>query len=75
MSKHQYAINPSIAARIKARRRELGITQEKLAEFVERCEQTIRLYENCRLGVSPEMLRILAAELRTTADWLENGDT
>lgn len=73
MAKIKRKINPNTAARIKARRRELGITQERLAELVDRCEQTIRLYENGRLGVSPKMLEALAAELDTTAEWLKNG--
>lgn len=73
MSKPRCKISPSTAARIKARRRELGITQERLAELTDRCEQTIRLYENGRLGVSPKMLEALAAELYTTAEWLRNG--
>lgn len=73
MAKIKRKINPCTAARIKARRRELGITQERLAELVDRCEQTIRLYENGHLGVSPKMLEALAAELGTTAEWLRNG--
>lgn len=71
--KRRREISPGTAARIKARRMEQGITQERLAERVDRCEQTIRLYENGRLGVSPKMLEALAAELGTTAEWLENG--
>lgn len=73
MAKIKRKINSGTAARIKARRRELGITQERLAELVDRCEQTIRLYENGRLGVSPKMLEALAAELGTTVEWLRNG--
>ena len=73
MAKIKRKINTGAAARIKARRLELGITQEDLAELVGRCEQSIRLYENGHLGVSPKMLEVLAAVLNTTAEHLENG--
>lgn len=71
--KRRREINTGTAARIKARRLELGITQEDLAELVGRCEQSIRLYENGHLGVSPKILEVLAAVLNTTAEYLENG--
>lgn len=73
MAKVKHPINHGTANRLKTCRLERGITQEKLAELVGRCEQSIRLYENGRIGVSRKMLNSLAAALSTTVDWLENG--
>ncbi len=73
MAKIKREIDHDTAARIKARRKEQGITQERLAELLGRCEQTIRLYENGRLGVPPTMLEAMAVELDTTAEYLQNG--
>lgn len=74
MSKPRYEINPTTAARLKALRRERHITQEQLAEMVDRHELTIRLYENGRLGISPRMLDRLAAALGVTAAQIRGGE-
>ena len=73
MSKYRIAINTDVAARLKALRRLRGITQEQLAEQTGLCEQTIRLYENAHLGISPARLEDLAAALHTTPDHLASG--
>lgn len=63
MSKPRRSISPAQAAKLKALRQERGITQERLAEMVGRTEQCIRLYENARLGISPQMLEALRKAL------------
>ena len=63
VSKPRRPISPAQAARLKALRQERGITQERLAEMVGRTEQCIRLYENARLGISPQMLEALRKAL------------
>ncbi|MDR2923658.1 MAG: helix-turn-helix domain-containing protein [Treponema sp.] len=52
-----------LAANIKARRSELGLTQEKLAELVSVSYQMIHDIEGCRTWVSDKTLQSLSAAL------------
>jgi transcriptional regulator with XRE-family HTH domain len=52
-----------LAANIKARRGELGFTQEKLAELVNVSYQMIHDIEGCRTWVSDKTLQSLSAAL------------
>jgi transcriptional regulator with XRE-family HTH domain len=53
-----------LSANIKAERRKLGITQEKLAELTDLSVQTITDIEGCRTWVSDKTLQKLAGVLR-----------
>jgi transcriptional regulator with XRE-family HTH domain len=53
-----------LAANIKARRNELGFTQEKLAELVDVSYQMIHDIEGCRTWVSDRTLQNLSAALK-----------
>jgi transcriptional regulator with XRE-family HTH domain len=52
-----------LAANIKAKRRELGLTQEKLAELVDVSYQMIHDIEGCRTWVSDKTLQRLSEAL------------
>jgi transcriptional regulator with XRE-family HTH domain len=52
-----------LAANIKARRKKLGLTQEKLAELVDVSYQMIHDIEGCRTWVSDKTLLSLSAAL------------
>jgi transcriptional regulator with XRE-family HTH domain len=52
-----------LAANIKARRKKLGFTQEKLAELVDVSYQMIHDIEGCRTWVSDKTLQSLSAAL------------
>jgi len=52
-----------LAANIKARRSELGLTQEKLAELVDVSYQMLHDIEGCRTWVSDKTLQNLSAAL------------
>jgi transcriptional regulator with XRE-family HTH domain len=52
-----------LAANIKARRSELGLTQEKLAELVDVSYQMLHDIEGCRTWVSDKTLQKLSAAL------------
>ena len=52
-----------LAANIKAKRRELGLTQEKLAELVDVSYQMIHDIEGCRTWVSDKTLQGLSKAL------------
>jgi transcriptional regulator with XRE-family HTH domain len=52
-----------LCANIKVRRRKLGLTQEKLAEFTELSVQMINTIEGCRAWVSDKTLVVLAEVL------------
>jgi len=52
-----------LAANIKAKRNELGLTQEKLAEMVAVSYQMIHDIEGCRTWISDKTLQNLSAAL------------
>ena len=58
-----------IGSRIKRRRRDLKISQEKLGEMVEVTYQQIQKYENGLNRVSAEMLQKVAAALDTDVNY------
>ena len=63
-----------IGVRIKARRKELGLTQEELAE---RMEVSIQMISNVELGkkaIRPENLIKLCHALDTSADYILRGN-
>jgi len=58
-----YTARKLLAANIKARRSELGLTQEKLAELVAVSYQMIHDIEGCRTWVSDKTLQNLSIAL------------
>jgi transcriptional regulator with XRE-family HTH domain len=58
------AVRELLAANIKAKRRELGLTQEKLAELVDVSYQMIHDIEGCRTWVSDKTLQKLSMALK-----------
>ena len=58
-----YTARKLLAANIKAKRSELGLTQEKLAELVAVSYQMIHDIEGCRTWVSDKTLQNLSAAL------------
>ena len=62
----------NIGSRIKARRKELGLTQEKLAEKMNVVKSTISAYENGNSRIDSEVIEELAETLNTTAAYLFN---
>jgi transcriptional regulator with XRE-family HTH domain len=57
------AVRELLAANIKARRKKLGFTQEKLAELVDVSYQMIHDIEGCRTWVSDKTLLSLSTAL------------
>lgn len=65
----------TIGERIKARRKELGISADKLADAVGVCRSTIFRYENNFISKNPiQILVPIAKELNTTVDYLMGWD-
>lgn len=58
------------AERIRARRQQLGITQEDLAETVGTSQRQISKYENGHNDPTADVLAALARALDTSTDWL-----
>jgi transcriptional regulator with XRE-family HTH domain len=56
-----------LAANIKERRKNLGISQEKLAELADVSVQTVNFIEGCRTWVSDKTLARLASALGVDA--------
>lgn len=56
--------------RLKNRRKDLGLTQDQLADIVNTKKSTISNYETGYSSPNPEMLRDLADALKTTTDFL-----
>lgn len=63
-------MNEAISERIKLRRKQLGLTQEDLAEMAESTQHRIWLYESGKGMPSLDKLILLAEALGTSADWL-----
>jgi transcriptional regulator with XRE-family HTH domain len=67
-------IDPAaIQARIKQARREKGLTQQELAELIERHKRTVENYENVRVPDWPELTKI-ARVLDKPIEWFLHGD-
>lgn len=63
MNKRRIKTNKEIGERIKKRRRELGITQEKLAETLNVTYQQVQRYENGTNSLNLENVQIIADAL------------
>lgn len=59
-----------IGARIAARRKEMSLTQEKLAEIMDVSVQMISNLEKGKKAIRPENLVKLCAALKVSADWV-----
>jgi len=67
------SINMSIGARIKQRRKHLGITQARLGEHVSVCETVISRVENGEREPDMALIRRLATALNTSTAYLMEG--
>jgi len=63
-------LDAAIGARIRARRRQLGLTQSELAERLGVSFQQVQKYEQGANRVAASTLVAAAAALSTTASWL-----
>ena len=63
MNKKRIKTNKEIGERIKKQRRELGITQEKLAETLNVTYQQVQRYENGTNSLNLESVQIIADAL------------
>ncbi|MDR2602914.1 MAG: helix-turn-helix domain-containing protein [Spirochaetaceae bacterium] len=59
-----HSVRKLLAVNIKAKRSELGLTQEKLAELVDVSYQMIHDIEGCRTWVSDKTLQSLSEALK-----------
>lgn len=66
-------LNVEIGARIQLSRERAGLTQEQLAEAIDRSPQFISTIERGVAGPSLETVVLLCTTLGTTADWLLLG--
>ena len=66
-------LNVEIGARIQLSRERAGLTQEQLAEAIDRSTQFISTIERGVAGPSLETVVLLCATLGTNADWLLRG--
>ena len=66
--------NETMGQRIKARRIEMGMTQEYLAELMCIPKSTISAYENDKVDIKSSVIRELAGLLNTTANYLLDTD-
>ncbi|MCT8350215.1 helix-turn-helix domain-containing protein [Photorhabdus temperata] len=64
----------TIGERIQSRRRELGLTQGKVAEEIGVSMAAISLWEKNRTNLSSENLQKLAQVLQCGIPWLLNGE-
>ncbi len=71
MDKPQFLID--MGARIVKRRKELGITQEQLAEKIGVSIQSISCIENGRKSIKPENLSKICETLDISADYILRG--
>jgi len=65
--------SPTLASRIKERRKALGITQTALAEKVGMRQQSIQYLESGR-AIRTGFILELSKVLQVDPDWLLNGD-
>ena len=66
-------MNNTIGSRIRDRRKELGMSQEELAEKLYTSKQMISAYENDKTEIKVSVLRGLVAVLDTTTSYLVDG--
>lgn len=62
-----------IRARIRQARRELGLTQQELADLIDRHKRTVENYENVRVPEWKELMKISRA-LDRPIEWFLHGD-
>src|SRR5215813_8153919 len=60
----------ALARRIRERRKALGLSQEKLAEFVNVDQPQISRYEAGLNDISGEVLKAMSTALGVSSDWL-----
>lgn len=65
----------TIGGRIKAKRKEAGYSQEKLAEILMIKQNTLSKYENDEHDVPTAILSVMAKELDTTPSYLVWGSS
>lgn len=72
MPKYEDTGDPVLAERVRARRKSLGWTQRQLAEAMEppMSQRWVSGIEGVEFGANTEMMRALAAALRTTTAYL-----
>lgn len=61
--------------RIRERRKQLGLTQEQLAELIDVTPQMISTAENGSKGVRPENIIKLSSSLNVSCDYLLTGQS
>ena len=66
-------LNVEIGSRIQQARERAGMTQEQLAETIDRSTQFISTIERGVAGASLETIVLLCKTLNTSADWLLLG--
>lgn len=66
-------MNSTIGSRIRDRRKELGMSQEELAEKLYTSKQMISAYENDKTEIKVSVLRELVETLNTSTSYLVDG--
>lgn len=66
-------MNNTIGSRIRDRRKELGMSQEELAEKLYTSKQMISAYENDKTEIKVSVLKELVEALNTTTSFLVDG--
>lgn len=66
-------MNSTIGSRIRDRRKELGMSQEELAEKFYTSKQMISAYENDKTEIKVSVLRELVSALDTSTSYLVDG--
>lgn len=67
-------MNNTIGSRIRDKRKELGMSQEELAEKLYTSKQMISAYENDKTEIKVSVLKELAVALDTTTSFLVDGE-
>lgn len=73
ISQERGIMNSTIVSRIRDRRKELGMSQEELAEKLYTSKQMISAYENDKTEIKVSVLRELVAALDTSTSYLVDG--
>lgn len=73
ISQERGIMNSTIGSRIRDRRKELGMSQEELAEKLYTSKQMISAYENDKTEIRVSVLRELVETLNTSTSYLVDG--
>lgn len=73
ISQERGIMNSTIGSRIRDRRKELGMSQEELAEKLYTSKQMISSYENDKTEIKVSVLRELVETLNTSTSYLVDG--